>query len=90
MDKSAALKVYGDATLEPDLVSTPFLVLFDYGKNTEGYWIYDCMVLHLEDRHGVIHTLYSEKATYELYQKRMMPVPNTTGRLVCKFDYAQR
>ena len=45
MDKAAALNVYGDATLEPDLVSTPFLVLFDYGKNAEGYWNYDRMVL---------------------------------------------
>ena len=26
MDKFATLKVYGDATLKPDLVSTPFLV----------------------------------------------------------------
>ena len=88
MDKSAALKVYGDAMLKPDLVSTPFLVLFDYGKNAAGYWTYDRMVLQLEDCHDVLDALYSEKTTNELHQKHMTPVPNTTDKLVRKFDYA--
>ena len=74
--------MYGDATLKPDLVSTPFLVLFDYGKNTEGYWTYGYMVLQLEDCHDVLDALYSEKAMNKPCQKHMMPVPNTTDRLV--------
>ena len=88
MDKAAALKVYGDATLKPDLVSTPFLVLFDYGKNAEGYWTYNCMVVQLEDCHDVVDALYSENATCRLRQRHMAPVPNMTDRLVCKFDHA--
>ena len=54
IDKAAALKVYGDTTLKPDLLSTPFLILFDYGNNAEGYWTYDRMVLQLKDCHDML------------------------------------
>ena len=87
MDQAAVFKVYGDATLKPDLVSTPSLVSFDHRKNNQGYCTYDHMVLQLKDCHAVLDALYSEKATDALHQKHMMPVPNMTDRLVHKFDH---
>jgi hypothetical protein len=79
--------VHGTATVKPDLKSTPFLVIFDYGKNAEGYWTYDCMVLQLEDCHDVLDALYSEQYTEEPCQQHMTIIPNTRTCLVRKFDY---
>ena len=49
-DEEAAMEVHG-SSLKP-LLSTgksPFLTFFDYGKNKDGYWDYNHMVLQFED-----------------------------------------
>lgn len=89
LDELAAKKVTGKIE-KVDLNTTPFLVLFDYGKNAEGYWTYDRMVLRLEDCHDVLDALYSEKATGEERQMHMPFVPNTKEKdsLVRHYQYA--
>ena len=61
IDEDAAKTVHGNSKGKPALKTTPFLVLFDYGKNAEGYWNYNRMVLQLEDCHDVFDALCSKK-----------------------------
>jgi hypothetical protein len=35
--------------VKKDLLSNSFVVEFEYGANSEGYWCYEHMVLQLED-----------------------------------------
>ena len=33
----------------PKLTKSPFIVTFQYGASAEGYWVYERMILQLED-----------------------------------------
>ena len=37
---------------------SPFLVLFEYGENREGYWAYNNMVLQFEDAVDVLQVMH--------------------------------
>jgi hypothetical protein len=39
----------GGNTKKTALTSSPFVLEFEYGANAEGYWVYEHMVLQLED-----------------------------------------
>ena len=58
-DKLAAMEKRGTSLKQP-LVGSPFVVEFEYGVNTEGYWTYDHMVLQMEDCSDVLNTLHPE------------------------------
>jgi hypothetical protein len=60
-DEEAAEDIYG-TTLKQLLVSenSPFLVLFEYGKNKEGYRNYNKMVLQLEDAVDVLQVMHPD------------------------------
>jgi len=42
------------------LTSSPFVLEFEYGANAEGYWVYEHMVLQLEDCVDCLKVLYPE------------------------------
>ena len=88
-DGDAAKAVNGNSKGKPDLKTSPFLVLFDYGKNAEGYWNYNRMVLQLEDTVDVMDALFSLKADGSESQRHMTIVPKTVepNSLVRMFDY---
>ena len=85
-DKAASTKVYGSEK-KPDLKTSPFLTIFDYGKNADGYWTYDRMVCQLVDCIDVLDALYSVPPNGSPEQRHMTNVPNTRDRLVRLFDY---
>ena len=60
-DEEAAEDIYRTALKQP-LVSdkSPFLVLFEYGENKEGYWNYNKMVLQLEDAVDVLQVMHPD------------------------------
>jgi hypothetical protein len=58
-DRLAALEKRGMSDKKP-LASSPFVVEFEYGINTEGYWTYDHMVLQMEDCADVLNVLHPE------------------------------
>ena len=47
-DENAVKEVYG-SPFKKKLTSTLFIRELEYGKNKNGYWLYDHMVLQLED-----------------------------------------
>ncbi len=47
-DEQAAKAKRGDAQKKP-LTKSPFVFKFEYGASAEGYWVYEHMVLQLED-----------------------------------------
>ena len=57
LDEEAAQEIYGDV-MKKDLTSTPFVVLFDPGMNTEGYWTYNHAVLQAEDCFDCLKVLH--------------------------------
>jgi len=78
LDRAAATKVHGSHVKEP-LTTSPFMTIFDYGKNADGYWTYDRMVCQLEDCHDALDGLHSTRATHESEQRHMTVVPHTTS-----------
>ena len=58
-DELAAMDKRGTSAKQP-LDSSPFVVQFEYGINSEGYWTYDHMVLQFEDCVDVVKVLYPE------------------------------
>jgi hypothetical protein len=61
LDKEAAKERLDrvDGT-KADLESSPFVQLFEYGANKNGYWNYQWMVLQLEDCIDVLQSLYPQ------------------------------
>ena len=55
-DEEAAVEVRGHSTKNA-LTSSPFVIKFEYGKEGEGYWDYNHMVLQLEDCADVVQIL---------------------------------
>lgn len=86
-DENAATHINGSPN-KPELQSTPFLVIFDYGSNAEGYWNYNRMVLQLEDMIDVLDALHSvSSAELTEEKKQHMPdVPFVDG-YKRKYDY---
>jgi len=58
-DEEAATAKRGTALKQP-LTSSPFVLEFEYGVSAEGYWMYESMVLQLEDCADVVKTLYPQ------------------------------
>ncbi|KAI2512190.1 hypothetical protein MHU86_2277 [Fragilaria crotonensis] len=58
-DPEAATEILGSPDKRP-LTSdkSPFLVLFEYGENREGYWAYNNMVLQFEDAVDVLQVMH--------------------------------
>ena len=58
-DTAAAIKIKGSAMKNP-LVDgeNPFVQLFEYGANNEGYWTYEHLVIQLEDCMDILTVLY--------------------------------
>ena len=56
-DKDAAMDVYGTAK-KKRLDESPFVRLFEYGANKEGYWTGNHMILQLEDCIDCLKTIY--------------------------------
>ena len=56
-DEEAAVAVRGHSTKNA-LTSSPFVIEFEYGKEGEGYWDYNHMVLQLEDCADVVQILH--------------------------------
>ena len=59
IDKDAAKSNRGN-TKKTALTSSPFVLEFEYGANAEGYWVYEHMVLQLEDCVDCLKVLYPE------------------------------
>ena len=59
IDKDAAKSKRGN-TRKLALTSSPFVLEFEYGANAEGYWVYEHMVLQLEDCVDCLMVLYLE------------------------------
>jgi hypothetical protein len=58
-DDAAAIMKNG-TTKKPILTHSPFTRLLEYGKNNEGYWTYESMVIQLEDCVDSLQTLFPE------------------------------
>ena len=58
-DEEAAKKITGN-TMKAPLTQSPFVVEFEYGANSQGYWDYDHMILQFEDCIDVVKTLHPE------------------------------
>jgi hypothetical protein len=58
-DEEAAKAKRGDAKKKP-LTKSPFILEFEYGASGEGYWVYEHMVLQLEDCTDCLKVLYPE------------------------------
>ena len=58
-DTLAASEKKGTSLKQP-LVGSPFVVEFEYGVNTEGYWTYGHMVLQMEDCANMLNVLHPE------------------------------
>ena len=58
-DRQAALLLYGTSKKQK-LESSPFVRELDYGKNNEGYWTYDHMVIQLEDCIDVLKFMFPD------------------------------
>jgi hypothetical protein len=43
-----AAKIYKGGTLKGNLLTSPFVIEFEYGASNKGYWNYEWMVLQLE------------------------------------------
>jgi hypothetical protein len=59
IDVDSAKTKCGTTTKAP-LTSSPFVVEFEYGANAEGYWVYEHMVLQVEDCVDCLKVLYPE------------------------------
>ncbi|KAI2512867.1 hypothetical protein MHU86_1413 [Fragilaria crotonensis] len=58
-DPEAAVEILGSAEKRPLTADkSPFLVLFEYGENREGYWAYNHMVLQFEDAVDVLKVMH--------------------------------
>ena len=58
-DPEAAVEILGIAEKRPLTADkSPFLVLFEYGENREGYWAYNNMVLQFEDAVDVLKVMH--------------------------------
>jgi hypothetical protein len=57
IDKDAAKSKCG-STKKAALTSSPFVLEFEYGANAEGYWVYEHMVLQVEDCVDCLKVLY--------------------------------
>ncbi len=55
-DEEAATKIHGKAE-KSDLTSSPFVIEFEFGASSEGYWRYEHMVLQIEDCNDVLKVL---------------------------------
>jgi hypothetical protein len=58
-DRLAAVEKRGSSAKLP-FQNSPFVVEFEYGANSEGYWTYDHMVLQFEDCIDVMEVLYPD------------------------------
>ena len=56
-DEEAAVAVHGNSNKQK-LTSSPFVIEFDYGKDGEGYWDYNHMVMQLEDCADAVRVLH--------------------------------
>ena len=58
-DPEAAVEILGIAEKRPLTADkSPFLVLFEYDKNREGYWAYNNMVLQFKDAVDVLKVMH--------------------------------
>jgi transposase len=60
LDKEAAIRVRKHPRKEP-LMEHNFVQYFEYGKENEGYWTYDYMVLQLEDCVDVLKVAFGDR-----------------------------
>ena len=58
-DEEAAINV-NSTKMKPPLTSTPFVRELEYGKNRDGYWNYDRMLLQFEDIIDVLKVIYPD------------------------------
>jgi hypothetical protein len=58
-DETAAMLKNG-SSIKCRLTSTPFNRVLEYGANSKGYWMYDVMVLQLEDCMDVLQILFPQ------------------------------
>jgi hypothetical protein len=67
-DEEAAIKINGKAE-KSDLTSSPFVIEFEYGASSKGYWRYEHMVLQIEDCNDVLKVLMDKvwKQQYEIH-----------------------
>ena len=65
-DIEAAMNVFHGEKIKKKLTQSPFVRSFYYGKNNEGYWNYDHMVIQLEDCVDVLNAKYG-KDTYNFF-----------------------
>jgi hypothetical protein len=63
-DEEAAMEVLKTANKAPLTKELNFVYEFDYGKNKEGYWNYNYMVIQLEDCVDVVKALYGDQFEY--------------------------
>ena len=59
IDETAARAIYGRPE-KPNLLDSPFVRHLEYGQNNEGYWMYDHMIVQLEDCVDVLKVLYPD------------------------------
>jgi hypothetical protein len=58
-DEEAAIEILGSSRKMPlTKTKSPFLLLFEYGENREGYWSYINMVIQFEDAVDVIRVMH--------------------------------
>ena len=90
-DRAAALKIYG-STKKCDVANDEILMLFSYlfqySASSSGYWIYDKMVLQLENVIDYLNDLHSEPRdrTQSQHHVLMKSEPHHKA-LVRKYDY---
>ena len=66
LDKEAALEIF-DRKEKHNLTESPFVRYFEYGKNQEGYWNYNHMIIQFEDVVDCLKVIFGNKYNYVFY-----------------------
>ncbi|KAI2509079.1 hypothetical protein MHU86_5327 [Fragilaria crotonensis] len=79
-DPEAATEILGSPDKRLTSDKSPFLVLFEYGENREGYWAYNNMVLQFEDAVDVLQVMHP---SYDfVFCSTIVPVMRNKDRMV--------
>ena len=60
IDIDAAMAIHGQQAAKKDLKQSPFVVHFELGANSEGYWTYNHMAIQFEDCVDCLKVMYPQ------------------------------
>ena len=79
MDEDAENAINRGSVDKPKLTKSPFIMIFEYGTSSKGYWNYDRMVLKLEDCTDCLKVLHPY---YEFIFYSIIYMEMTAGKIM--------